>query len=207
MSKENNYRILVVDDSPAIHEDFKKILHPADSTSGQNLDEMNQKLFGHAAKPNTLPPFQLDFALQGQEGVDLVQKALAANKPYAVLFLDVQMPPGKDGVEALQYVWNIDPNLQVVICTAYAKYTWQDINNKFGETDRIFVLKKPFDPLEILQLATSLSKKWNLHQTMNDQLLLLKKMNTNQNPAVNKSLNTLKESIEALNSLNKKLQE
>src|SRR5208282_4288695 len=52
--------------------------------------------------------------------------------------------------------------VQVVICTAYSDYSWEEISKKLGLTDRLLILKKPFDPAEIIQIATSLSEKWSL---------------------------------------------
>ncbi len=75
----------------------------------------------------------------------------------------MRMPPGWDGVQTIQRLWEVDPNVQVVICTAYSDYSWEEISKKLGLTDRLLILKKPFDPVEITQIATSLSEKWSLN--------------------------------------------
>jgi PAS domain S-box-containing protein len=75
-------------------------------------------------------------------------------------FVDVRMPPGWDGIETIQRIWKADPDLQVVICTAYSDHSWEEIIQKLGATDSLLILKKPFDNVEVLQLAHSLSKKW-----------------------------------------------
>src|SRR5580692_4928658 len=93
-----NHRVLIVDDNPAIHEDFRKIFCPtgADKSEVQNL---KAALFDNTPKAVKETEFELVSAFQGQEALELVQQALAENRPYAMAFLDVRMPPGWDGIE------------------------------------------------------------------------------------------------------------
>ena len=101
--------------------------------------------------------------MQGQEGLTKLEEALCKpDNPFTVAFVDMRMPPGWDGVQTIQRLWQADPNVQVVICTAYSDYSWEEISKKLGLTDRLLILKKPFDPVEIIQIATSLSEKWSL---------------------------------------------
>jgi signal transduction histidine kinase len=79
-------------------------------------------------------------------------------------FVDVRMPPGWDGVETTLELWKVAPDLQIVICTAYSDYSWDDMLAKLGSSDRLVILKKPFDTIEVLQLANALTEKWNLLQ-------------------------------------------
>ena len=74
------------------------------------------------------------------------------------------MPPGLDGIQTTTKLWEIDPDLQVVICTAYSDYSWDQMLGRLGHTDRLVLLKKPFDTLEVLQLAGALTEKWRLLQ-------------------------------------------
>ena len=114
--------------------------------------------------------FEIDSAFQGQEGLEKVRAAVAAGKPYAVAFIDVRMPPGWDGIETIGHIWNEFPDLQVVICTAYSDYSWDEISKAVGNTDHVLVLKKPFDNVEVLQMAHALAKKWQLTQIANRQM-------------------------------------
>jgi len=153
-------RILVIDDNPAIHRDFKKIFSP-DSSSATALSASEAALFGASDEP-ARPHFQIDSALQGQQGVDMVRRAVEEKQPYAMAFVDVRMPPGWDGIETIARLWEQDPNVQIVICTAYSDYSWEETREKLGHADRFIVLKKPFDNIEVLQLAESLTEKWRL---------------------------------------------
>ncbi|MGC3979930.1 MAG: response regulator [Steroidobacteraceae bacterium] len=157
-----NRRILIVDDNTAIHEDFRKILMPDSNDSA--FDEIAAELFDESFNP--LPPtaYRLDFASQGEMALGLVEAALTAQQPYSVVFLDVRMPPGWDGIETAVRLWQCDPQLQIVICTAYSDHSWTDIRQKLGRPDCLLILKKPFDNIEVLQLAEMLTEKWRLAQ-------------------------------------------
>ena len=160
-----NSRILVVDDNPAIHADVRKILCPPQSAACDELAALEADLLGATPEPATqMHRFLVDSAYQGQEGIDRVRRAVEGGQPYAMAFVDVRMPPGIDGVETTLALWQIAPDLQVVICTAYADYTWDELLSKLGCSDRLVVLKKPFDTIEVLQLANALTEKWNLTQ-------------------------------------------
>ena len=154
-----NRRILIVDDNTSIHADFRNILCP-DHSDESAADAMEAVLFGEAEPDET--SFELDSAYQGQEALELVKRSLVENRPYALAFVDVRMPPGWDGVETIARVWEVDPELQVVVCTAYADYSWGEMRAKVGQPDSLLVLKKPFDNIEVQQLAHGLTKKWLL---------------------------------------------
>jgi PAS domain S-box-containing protein len=166
---------LVIDDNPAIHDDFRKILGSGRSQHAA-LNEAEVLLFGEAAAASGQTAFELDSAFQGTEGLEKVEKALQAGRPYAMAFVDVRMPPGWDGVETIQHIWEVYPELQIVMCTAYADYSWDEITAKLGKPDSMVILKKPFDNIEVLQLSHALTKKWLLTQQAHAKLDDLEKM-------------------------------
>jgi signal transduction histidine kinase len=170
-----NQRILVIDDNQSIHEDFRKILTRPKSPA-QDLSAVEAELFGEPLPAIALPEFQLDFAFQGQEGLNLIERSLAENRPYAMAFVDVRMPPGWDGIETTAKIWKTYPDLQVVICTAYSDYSWEEMLKILGYSDRLIILKKPFDNIEVVQLAISLTEKWRLYQQAKFRLEDLEKM-------------------------------
>ncbi|WP_256079936.1 ATP-binding protein [Massilia sp. YIM B04103] len=162
MNASAERRLLVIDDMPAIHDDFRKILLPS-SAADASLDEAEAFLFGAAAAAQT-PAFTLDCASQGEEGARMAAAALAAGRPYALAFVDMRMPPGWDGVQTIEHLWQTDPALQVVICTAYSDHTWQEVLARLDARDRLLILRKPFDMIEVQQLANTLTEKWRLAQ-------------------------------------------
>jgi diguanylate cyclase (GGDEF)-like protein len=155
-------RILIVDDNEAIHADFRKILSIRGTSS--RLAGAKAALFGEQAPQATQADFDVDSALQGQQALAMVQAAVADGKPFRLAFVDMRMPPGWDGLQTIQRLWEADPDLQVVICTAYSDQSWEEITLKLGVSDQLLILKKPFDPVEVLQLAMALSEKWSLHR-------------------------------------------
>jgi two-component system sensor histidine kinase/response regulator len=156
-----NRRILMVDDNVAIHEDFKKILGLGTAPVAQLADAKAAFFGAPAVEVAAVPTFTLESAHQGQEALALVQRAVQEKRPYAMAFVDVRMPPGWDGIETISRLWEVDPDLQAVVCTAFADYSWDQMIAKLGRSDRLLILKKPFDPVEVQQMASSLTEKWN----------------------------------------------
>jgi signal transduction histidine kinase len=161
MNLERNNRILVIDDNPAIHADFQKALGGGRQENAEFLSA-EADLFGEEAATPVVPQFEISLASQGQEGYEMVRKAAAAGRPFAMAFIDVRMPPGWDGIQTTANIWKEHPELQVVICTAYSDYTWEEMARMLGASDKLLILKKPFDRIEVMQLACTLTEKWTL---------------------------------------------
>src|SRR5579872_968070 len=160
-----NHRILIIDDNEAIHADFRKILC-GKVASTASLQQSRAALFGdEPSEPDKLTPVdEIDSAFQGQQALEMVCQAMRAGRPYAMAFVDVRMPPGWDGIETVQRLWQEYPELEVVICTAYSDYSWEEMVKEFGQSDRFLILKKPFDNVEVRQLAFALTGKWFLEK-------------------------------------------
>lgn len=143
------YRVLIVDDTPSIHEDIGKILGRAPGAT--ELSSLEQSLFGPdeaVATPDNR--FEIDSAYQGDEGIAQVAAAIQEGRPYSLAFVDMRMPPGKDGLETIVGIWRLDPRLQIVICSAYSDYSWEEIKAATGDTDQLVILRKPFETIELL---------------------------------------------------------
>jgi diguanylate cyclase (GGDEF)-like protein len=151
------HRLLMIDDNPAIHADYRKILIGRDDTQ---ISAAEAALFGERQSVVSRPMFDVDSALQGRDGVELARRALAEGRPYSVAFVDMRMPPGWDGLETIENLWKVDPEIQVVVCSAYTDYDWLELLARLGRSDKLIVIKKPFEPIEILQSASALSRKW-----------------------------------------------
>ncbi len=171
---EKNLRVIVIDDNKAIHADFRKIL-----TGGGGIgkaEAMEEALFGDAPRMQPFAAFEVDSAFQGEEGFEMVRRAYEAGRPYAMAFMDVRMPPGWDGIETTTRIWEVDPEVQIVVCTAYSDYSWSEMIDRIGHSDKLLILKKPFDNVEALQLATALTEKWHLAQQARLQMADLEKL-------------------------------
>lgn len=176
-----DFRILIIDDNPEIHHDFIKTL--TSLNLAPELDFLSSQLFGTPDEKSTptnttdtsttlpelknkqpLPVFQIDTATQGKEGVDRILNAIKQGRPYALAFVDIRMPPGWDGIETIKHIWELDKDIQIVICTAYSDYSWEETISELGQTDNLLILKKPFDHIAVRQLACALTHKWKLMQ-------------------------------------------
>ncbi|MCJ8347354.1 response regulator [bacterium] len=166
MQSNNNetFRILIVDDNPSIHDDYRKIL-AAKTSAQEEFDQLSMQLFDDELPPAYKEPIiDLDFAFQGEEAFEMVKVAYKENNPYILIFMDIRMPPGMDGIETIKKVWELHPDQEVIVCTAFTDYSWLDIQAKLNIKNRFLVLKKPFDSIEVKQLASCLIAKSRLGQ-------------------------------------------
>jgi len=162
MTSATDHRILIVDDNHAIHDDFRKIFAPPDA-SADTLDALEAALLDRPA--TTIEPivtFELVSAYQGREALDHVVASVASRRQFALAFVDMRMPPGWDGLETIERLWQVDPDLQIVICSAYSDHSWSDLRARLGARESLLILKKPFDTLEVVQCAHALTTKWTL---------------------------------------------
>ena len=212
MPENSHLRILIIDDNPAIHSDFTKILSTDSPTD--DLNKFEKALFGkEIKKPEThlpLPHFYIDSASQGKEGVEKISKAMKENNPYALAFVDIRMPPGWDGVETIKHIWHLDPDMQIVICTAYSDYTWEETVEELGQKENLLILKKPFDHISVRQLSLALTKKWELLRESRDYTRQLEERVKERTFSLQQSLSitrgTLESSVDGIlvvNNINK----
>lgn len=193
-------RLMIIDDNPAIHQDFIKVL--TDNSRTRSFTELDEELFGDdednaEGKEGLLPQFIIDTSEQGQEGVEKIKKALAEGKQYALAFVDIRMPPGWDGLETIKQIWMVDKDIQVVICTAYSDYTWDETVQKLGISDNLLVLKKPFDKVAVRQLACALTRKWLLAKESRAHTEQLHQLVSERTQSLQHSLSLLKATIES----------
>lgn len=165
-AKPDTRRILIVDDTPSIHEDFSRILvAPEHST----LPALEARVFGEEPTPvGESPAWELEHAFQGNEALERVQRATVRGDAFDLAFVDVRMPPGWDGLQTIEHIWKVDPGLQIVICTAWSDFTWQEIDARLGRSDQLLILKKPFDAAEVAQMASTLSEKRRLQRLQHE---------------------------------------
>jgi two-component system, NtrC family, sensor kinase len=191
-------RILVIDDMEAIHADFRKVLCSeggGDSLSKTEVAIFIEEIGAPAAASLT---FDLDCASQGADGLAMVNRALKEGRPYALAFVDIRMPPGWDGVETLAQIWKIDPDLQAVICTAHSDYSLDQILDALHPNDRLLILKKPFDNIEVRQMACALTEKWRLGRAARCRMENLEKAVAERTQELEQERSCLKDSLTQL---------
>jgi len=155
-----NNKVLIVDDTPSIHEDFRKILMATDTSAG-DLDAMADSLFGKTEQDPVYKDisYELESAFQGEEALKMIEQAELDGEGYSLVFMDVRMPPGLDGIKTIAKIWEKYPCMEIVICTAYSDYSWVDIIDILGPSDHLLVLKKPFDADEAQQMALAMTRR------------------------------------------------
>src|SRR3990167_1475006 len=196
-----NMRIMVIDDSTDVREDFKKILLKTKSNQDSAFSELDKDLFGEAPEDSSeaklLSNFTIDTASQGKEGFDKIAAAFHAGEPYALAFVDIRMPPGMDGVQTIKEIWRVDPNIQIVICTAYSDYSWEQTIKELGQTDNLLILKKPFDNIAVRQLASALTKKWQLMKDTREYALSLEQRVEERTRSLDDTIARMRATIES----------
>jgi diguanylate cyclase len=166
-----NRRILIIDDNEEIHGDFRKVIGDGGGDDGA-LAAAELALLGEPqpAGAGVRTGFDIDSAYQGREGVDRVRQALSDGRPYAMAFVDMRMPPGWDGLETIERLWAIDPDVQIVICSAHSDYDWTEVVARLDNSDKLLVVKKPFEAIEVLQCANALTRKWQNERIVRRQV-------------------------------------
>ena len=156
------HRILIADDTPALHEAYRNIfaVEIDELAAIPGLAKFAPELTTPAAAAG--PTYALTHVQQGEEAIAAATAAQLAGTPFALAILDVRMPPGIDGVQTARRLRVQQPDLQIVLCTAFADYSWSDLLMAFPESDGLLLLKKPFDAIEIHQITTALCRKWQL---------------------------------------------
>jgi HD-GYP domain-containing protein (c-di-GMP phosphodiesterase class II) len=146
-SDNNRYRILVVDDDSTILDLYQRIINPT-----------NPLPF--------LPNFEITCCSQGDEAVNRVKRSADENAPYAVAFLDLNMPPGPDGQWTAKEIHRLDPSINIVVVTGYRTTHSGEVANRANISDKLLYLQKPFHHQEIIQFATALSAKWKAERQL-----------------------------------------
>lgn len=165
----NQIRVLVVDDEETIRSAYREILcEPVNTREGAALRELRTRLFGASKGAVGNPPqrkqartFEVVFCDQAESAIAEVRQSLAADAPFSVVFLDMRMPPGKDGVWAAARIREMDPAVEIVICTAFSDVDPAEVSVIVPPEEKLSYLQKPFHPREIRQTTIALASKWH----------------------------------------------
>jgi signal transduction histidine kinase/DNA-binding response OmpR family regulator len=198
------YRVLIVDDEPAIHETLRDMLTAAheESPDAENISPDSSESVPSAPE---FPQFQIDSAFNGEEAVRKVSQSMQDQKPYFMAFVDMRMPNGWDGLKTIRHIWNVYFELQIVICTGKTDLLWHDIIHHCGHTDRLLLLRKPFDQIEVRQFAYSLAEKWNLSNQAHSHLQRLQVLVHERTAKVQETNNSLQRKLVELKQAERRL--
>jgi len=173
--KDTVRRIIIIDDNSDIYRDFRAIL--CDDANSADIDKPESEIFDEQAhKKVARNRYELDYASQGKEGVEKIRQCLLENRPFMLAFVDMRMPPGWDGLETIEHIRKVDPGIQIVICSENANYSREAIIRRFGRSDNLLILKKPFDIADVSQIANAMTEKWILAKQSASNVSKLEKM-------------------------------
>ena len=176
-----NRRILIVDDQEDLRQQLTRLLLgvPGNTEAGSLIDQIRSRI-SKGRQDREAPPsrvtFEIDAVGQGRDAYEHIKESFSRNQPYALMFLDMRLPPGWDGLETAQRIRSIDKEIQIVIMTAYADYEQHELAEKISEPNKLLYLKKPFHPKEIRQLALAMTENWNINRRENDRLILTNRL-------------------------------
>jgi signal transduction histidine kinase len=157
------YRVLVADDEPTLLEAYRTVLSDiapiVDSES--TISRLEAKLFGAKSQTGSLPTYTPVLCRSGERAVESLREMLRQGHACPLAFLDVRMPPGIDGIETAARIRALDPDINIVIVTAYADSHPREIAERVPPVDKLFYVSKPFQKMELQQFATALTAKWN----------------------------------------------
>lgn len=167
-NKKPPIRVLIADDEPEVRDAYRQILCEADKSEDTAMFcNLRERLFSKAGVDqisnelcSNTAMFAPVFCSGAEAAVSAVREALAADQPFAVAFLDMRMPPGPDGVWAAACIREMDPAIEIVVCTAYSDVDPSDIGGFVPPEEKLSYLQKPFHPHEIRQMTISLASKW-----------------------------------------------
>jgi CheY-like chemotaxis protein len=163
--------LLVVDDDRNIHQDYERCLGLVDRESGE-LDELRARLFGAQPTADEDRRFPLFHALSGEEAIAEVRARMPTGRRFPVAFVDMRMSPGWNGIETIVRLWQIDAQVEVVVCTAFSDFTWTEVLAHIGRSEGLHLLRKPFDGPQVRRFAGVLTRKWELAQRSNSMARL-----------------------------------
>jgi HD-GYP domain-containing protein (c-di-GMP phosphodiesterase class II) len=186
-SDNKDFRVLAADDDVLILDLYKKILCPDHSSA-------------------SLPSFEVTCCTQGDEAVDAVRSSFEENAPYAVVFLDLNMPPGPDGRWTAEEINKLDPNINLVMVTGYRSSNKRRVENRLNISNNLLYLQKPFHRREIIQFATALSTKWQAEKQLQRLHANLEILVEERTAALIKSNKQLKIEIENRKRMQQELQ-
>ncbi len=196
LKEKKSYRILIIDDNKSIHDDYRKVLS-FENHAGNALVELSNLMFGSEKDAVYMPEFIIDSAYQGQQGIAAVEKSLKHKNPYAIAFVDIRIPPGLDGIETIKALWSHDPNVQIVVCTAYSDYSFTDIVKHLKRTNHFLIIKKPFDNIVLRQFACALVSKWDTMKQLTEEFNNLQKLVDIRTQELKKAVSLLRSTLES----------
>jgi len=85
--------------------------------------------------------YQVEFAVDGDDAIEKYKEALGAGEPFHAVIMDLTIPGGMGGKEALQVLRQIEPQVRAIVSSGYAD---DPIMTHFRDYGFRGVIKKPY---------------------------------------------------------------
>jgi CheY-like chemotaxis protein len=144
-------RVLIADDDEHILECYREAFGESEATDYMKaLNILDAELFDVIEDSNAAPVFEVVSCNQGNDAIDLAEKATNEGHPFDVVILDVRMPPGIDGVEAGSQIRKMDPEVEIVFVTGFSDVRRADLERRVPPPMKLHYFNKP---ISFIQLA------------------------------------------------------
>lgn len=181
-----NTRVLIIDDEEIVRDNIEEILMPNRQQQNESISAASNILFDDepadqiltTVNNDNIPVFEVDKAINGMEGVEKIKQAIADERPYAVIFLDMRMP-GWDGLETALHIRQVDTKAEIIIITAYSDKSIDEIISKIGQN--VGYHCKPYASEEILQLATKAVNDYNKLRNLEQLISVIANISLSEN--------------------------
>jgi len=163
LQQSSTNRILVVDDDQMLIDEYVRCLAEDfdEDHAATTFSDLEKVLFGEDTNEQGAARFDVETQNQGEAAVEAVKAAIGRGEPFSIVFIDIRMPPGMDGIAAARQIRELDPNVNIVIVTGSVGLEPENLGSDIPPADKIFFFKKPFHALECRQLAAALCGKWH----------------------------------------------
>ncbi|GJL53801.1 MAG: hypothetical protein NPIRA02_09330 [Nitrospirales bacterium] len=160
---------MVVGDNPGFSSDVRQMLDQTPIADSVHRSQPNGAALRTPAFFSRWPSFDIHNVECSEAGIAMIQHAVEANCPFAVVFIDLNaMSEWSAGRMLVQYL-NVDPLLQCVLCTDSVEHV-SDVEIEEGtHREQFLVLRKPFHAIDVFQMAMVLTHKWCLSQCRSPQ--------------------------------------
>ncbi|MBU2511342.1 PAS domain S-box protein [bacterium] len=170
-------RILIADDEQEILDIFVETLMPGETLTKEDtqLSAMEGRLFGDTTLNENNTRFEVVTCRQATDAVNYIERSYKDKNPFSIVFLDVRMPPGENGIWAAQRIRELDAEIEIVLVTGYSDVQPESFFNQVLPVHKLLFVRKPFFPQEILQFAHSLGEKWRTEKELKENRAQLAK--------------------------------